>query len=171
VSAGFNLPGGGDWPDAGQGACCMGAAVNGPNACTCWVPVFELEQDPPRVALPPAGVRPGGMCGDCAYRPNSPERQGDPDHLADADELDRIVWQGQRFFCHDGMNRPTHYVHEPTGITHAGHPANYCPPIVDGQPYRADGQPGFTCAGWDARYRALHNTLDKIDKREDGQTS
>ena len=35
-----------DLPDAGEGGCCMGAAVYGPNRCTWWEPFYDLEQGP-----------------------------------------------------------------------------------------------------------------------------
>lgn len=140
-----------DLPDTG-GICCWGAAEYGPHRCTCWLPVYDREQTPPVPADPV--VRPDGMCGDCAYRPGSPEKRGDPDHAGDADQLEDLAAGAGRFFCHDGIRRPTKLVH-PSGVEIPGHAADYDPPIRDGVPYRADGTPGFLCAGWDARRRAL----------------
>ena len=150
-----------DFPDAGEGYCCSGAVFHGPAHCSCWEPVFDLEQQPideEKRRWLAAGLTPStrdGMCGDCAYRPNSPEKTGAPGYAANSpDELDDVA-RASMFFCHDGMRRPLYWVHKPTGKTHPGSPANYTPPFVDGIPYRADGTPGLLCAGWSARCRAL----------------
>lgn len=149
-----------DFPDLG-GGCCWGADLYGPESCTaCWEPVYDLEQadpDPLAVRLLAGGVTPvtrTAMCGDCAYRPGSPEKAGDPQHRGDAEFLEHIAQAGERFWCHQGMRRPLLYRH-PSGAQVPGHPAAYKPPIVDGVPYQADGRPGELCAGWDARRRAL----------------
>lgn len=157
---GFTPP---DAPNAGKGMCCMGAIHDGAEGCTCWLPVFDVDdgQAPPdeqTVRLLAAGVeptvRPDGMCADCAYRPGSPERTGEPGYKGDADQLELYAAVGHRFWCHDGLLRVTHWRHEPTGITIPAHPATYTPPIRDGVPYKADGSAGYLCAGWDARRRA-----------------
>lgn len=124
-------------PDAGQGMCCMGAAVYGPGRCTCWVPVYDLEQQEivPGLPLPPIPVR---MCGDCAYRPHSPERSGGEGYNGDAGTLDDLVRNREPFYCHQGIRKP---------VSHR-HPAAYDPPIRDGVPYKADGTPANLCAGW-----------------------
>lgn len=136
-----------EMPDAGLGLCCMGAAMYGPDRCTCWEPVYDLEQQPPdRDALTPIQQE---MCPDCAYRPGSPERQDEHD----ADDLRRYTYPGPAmFFCHQGMRRPVKWVH-PAGVEVAGDPADYRPPRdpESDRPYRADGQPAFLCAGWLAR--------------------
>lgn len=142
-----------DLPDAGEGMCCAGAAINGPHRCTCWRPVYDIEQVDPLPDVPQ--VRPAGMCGDCAYRPGSPERQGDPDHAGDAELLDDLAASGTPFWCHDGIRRPARWVHPPTGIEVPGHPADYEPPMVGAVPFRANGRMAFLCAGWAARGRAL----------------
>lgn len=140
----------GNWPDVGNGEdpCCWGSANEGPTGCTCWKPVFDVEQQPPRTDLEP-GVQPK-MCVDCAYRPKSPERSGDPEAAANALALDALVDSGSPFWCHQGMRRPTHWVH-PSGATSPASPLNYQPPIVSGTPYKADGVPGEICGGWAAR--------------------
>jgi hypothetical protein len=148
-----------DFPDT-DGACCMGSAMRGPGHCTCWQPVYDLEQQPldqqARRWLA-AGVEPvtrTRMCLECAYRPGSPEKTGAQGYNGDADELDRIAGSGDLFWCHEGMRKPLKFLH-PSGVEFDGHPAGYDPPIMDGVPYRADGTPGELCAGWDARRRAL----------------
>ena len=137
-----------DLPDAGGGMCCIGAAVYGPARCTCWEPVYDLDQTEPDLSAP-QGVQPA-MCADCAYRPGSPERTGSEDVKGNQDELDRLVASGDIFTCHQGIRRPQLWRH-PTGAEIPGSPANYMPPIVNGAPYRADGTPALVCAGWAAR--------------------
>lgn len=117
--------------------CCMSAAEDGPAACTCWEPVFDAEQAEPRTDLEP-GTRPA-MCGDCAYRPDSPERLADPYALLYL----------ANFWCHRGIRRPTSWRH-PDGRVRPGDPSDYQPPIVGGVPYRADGRPAERCGGWAA---------------------
>ncbi len=129
--------------------CCEGAAMNGPARCTCWVPVYDLEQtDPDTTTLAGARTEP---CSDCAYRPDSPERNGSAEHaLSGAGELDALVVSGQPFWCHVGMRKPIAYEH-PSGIRVTARADHYDPPIIAGVPYRADGTAGQLCAGWLAR--------------------
>lgn len=150
------LPQGGVWgslqmPDPACGACCEGSAVRGPQYCTCWATEFDLGQAPPEPEFDP-GTR-DAMCGDCAFKPGSPERQGDERYNGDAEFLDRIVVTGERFFCHVGIRRAVRLVH-PAGAVVEVPPGDYRPPIIDGIPYKADGTPGDLCAGWAARRRA-----------------
>jgi hypothetical protein len=131
--------------------CCEGAIDDGAAGCTCWEPIYDLEQQQPDTnAEPTTRTR---MCGDCAYRPDSPEKSGDPSYRGDAAELERIA-ATDRFWCHDGMRKPVKWRH-PAGIEVDGHPGSYDPAIVDFTPYKADGTPGNLCAGWDARRKAL----------------
>lgn len=145
-----------DLPDAGEGMCCDGAAIFGPRRCTCWVPVYDLDQaepDPLAVKLLAAGVEPvtrAKPCADCAYRPDSPERQGSPEVIGDQELLEEIVTSGSRFWCHQGIRRPVAWQH-PSGAQVPGSPVNYSPPIVGAVPYQASGQPAEVCAGWAAR--------------------
>ncbi len=142
--------------------CCMGAINNGPGGCTCWTPEYDLDQtDPPAQTVidlavgtrqPPVRTR---MCGDCDYRPDSPEKNGDDAMAGDAELLERLAATGSKFYCHDGMRSPVAWVH-PRGMRiPAAGVGDYQPPIVDGVPYRASGEPGLVCAGWNARHRAL----------------
>jgi hypothetical protein len=134
-----------DLPDVGP--CCMGSAVYGPDRCTCWEPVYDLEQQP---------LKPGAMglrktpCSDCAYKKNSPERRGEEGYQGDPDSLEEMVANGDPFACHQGIRKPVKWVH-PSGAEVPGHPASYEPPVVDGKPYKADGTPADLCAGWAAR--------------------
>jgi len=136
--------------------CCDGYAYLGPDHCTCW----EREHNLPQ-ALPAVGVEPATrdrMCSDCAFRPGSPERT-DSDHaVAGAGDLMRLVDDPDgAFWCHAGMRHIVALVH-PNGrrveVPVTGGVTPYDPPIIDGVPYRADGQPGLRCAGLAAARRA-----------------
>lgn len=135
-----------DLPDAGQGKCCPGARLMGPQACTCWTAVYDVEQQPVQAGIPAVPV-PVRMCGDCAYRPGSPEKQGDESHRGGQELLDQLVATGEPFYCHSGIRRKVSHRH-PSGTEIDGHQGDYDPPIVDAVPYKADGTPGDLCAGW-----------------------
>ena len=149
-----------DWSGPADGVpCCLGTAVNGWDSCTCWQPIY----DPPEQARMLRGevtVMPA-MCGDCAYRPGSPERRGSPDAAADGYDLDDLAISRTRFWCHDGMRRLLGLAH-PSGEVWIAESAedgravtHYDPPIDwRGIPHRADGTPGSLCAGWEARRKA-----------------
>lgn len=137
-----------DLPDVGDGFCCLDRIEHGPEACTCWDPEYDMEQvEPVTTWGPPVRHEP---CGDCAYRPDSPERQGEEHVTGSAELLDELVLGDTPFFCHDGIRRPVLWRH-PCGATVPGSDVNYRPPIIEGTPYRANGQPAFICAGWAAR--------------------
>lgn len=128
--------------------CCGDVILDGPSACTCWEPVYSAEQtEPDRTAAPVVGP----TCGDCAYRPDSPERVGDDRYVPIED-----VPAGEPFWCHRGMRKPVAYRH-PAGITVTIDGDFYEPPQRRrgrlGVPYKADGTPGDLCGGWAARYR------------------
>lgn len=149
--------------------CCMGAAEDGPAGCTCWAPVYDQEQQPTLWNLQP-GQR-TEMCGDCAYRPDSPERQGDDRQAcSDPGELDDLARGDIPFWCHVGLRKPVAYRHETLGIVVPADVDAYDPPLVilevkawdDGQvvhrmkvPVKADGSAGDRCAGWAARKKQL----------------
>lgn len=141
-----------DWPDAGEGGCCEGAAYRGPRHCTCWEPVYSYDQADPRTELP-ADVMPA-MCADCAYRPGSPERNNDESVVCNAELLNALVENGGSFWCHNGLRKVVAYVHPTTGIRFMPNDRldqAYQPPIIGGRPYKADGTPADLCAGWAAR--------------------
>lgn len=149
----------GGWPGEDP-FCCYGAVAGGWAGCTCWVPVFNVdspvEPDAVQVGLLAAGIEPNTrdrMCADCAYRPGSPERTGDETYAGDADFLEDLASDGQRFWCHQGLLIVRSWRH-PSGVEVPGHPGAYCPPIVDAVPYKTDGTAGELCAGWAARRRA-----------------
>lgn len=133
--------------DPDRPPCCEGSASAGPERCTCWQPIYDLEQAEPRRPNGPQDlqVRAGGPCGDCAYRKDSPERANQWSEEA----LLELAKTGS-FWCHQDMRRPARWVH-PDGRTVAGSPDDYQPPQLGGIPYRADGSPGLLCAGWSAR--------------------
>jgi hypothetical protein len=148
------------FPAVGDGECCEGAVLDGPGSCTCWEPVYSAHQQPvdeEAAGLLAAGVQPvtrQGMCGDCAYRPDSFEKTGDPRFNGDADMLEGLAASGERFWCHDGLRRIVAWRH-PAGTQIPAEPGCYRPTQRAGVPYQADGQPGLLCAGWAARNRAL----------------
>lgn len=133
-----------------NGPCCSGAAEHGPLGCTCWVPVFDQDQSTELELDVFPNVMPLG-CRDCAYRADSPERQGAPEVSGDQEFLERIVVDGEPFWCHDGMRQIVAFTH-PTGARiELPRDVAYDPPIANGTPYRTDGRPGSLCAGWSAR--------------------
>ena len=138
--------------------CCLGAVEDGPTGCTCWVPEYDLEQQPiDGLSVP--GQR-DDMCDDCAYRPGSPERQGDERHTcSDPGELDDIARGDNPFWCHQGLRKPVAYRHGTLGIVVPADTDAYDPPFVHiGQqriPVKADGTAGDRCAGWLARKQQL----------------
>lgn len=128
--------------------CCIGAAMGGPDHCTCWEPVYDLEQQPPRTAeLDEAREK---LCGDCAYRKDSPEMQDEHDR----ERLLDLPNGGNPFWCHQGIRRPREYRH-PSGKVIAGLLDDYRPPQIDNRPYKADGSPADVCAGWAKRREVL----------------
>lgn len=134
-----------DFPDAGQGTCCMGAAAMGPGRCTCWEPVYDREQQPIQPGPMPQRAR---LCVDCAFRNGSPERSGNGQHAHSGEgEIEAIIAGSRRFVCHQGMRRITHWRH-PSGVVVAC-PTDgaYRPPEVGGIAYQASGEPAHLCAG------------------------
>lgn len=135
-----------DYPDAGEGACCMGSAARGPGHCTCWEPVYDQPQSP-LVQKGPMRER-RRMCHDCAFRRNSPERNGDERYQhSDEGGLDEVL--GGTFLCHTGMRRLVREEH-PSGAVLEAIPGDYRPGYP---PRKADGSPPELCAGWAAEMR------------------
>lgn len=134
--------------------CCYPSAEDGPDACICWEPVYDLEQEPVIAVAPEHIQTRTEMCADCAFRPDSPERQGHELYQHNTDDDLRAL---DHFWCHQGMRKPAAYRH-PYGITlDADHDA-YGPPrlvISDGAtriavPFKANGAPADRCAGFEA---------------------
>jgi hypothetical protein len=125
--------------------CCIGSAEYGPERCTCW----RKEHDQVQLAVqagPPA-VR-TTMCGDCAFRHDSPERQGD-ERYANSHEgaVDELALSGTVFFCHQGMRRVVARLHPAKGRDEAS-PGEYDPALSGGCAFKADGSPADICAGF-----------------------
>lgn len=159
--------------EALMGLCCYSKIEYGPERCTCWEPVFDMEQAEPvteRVGMV-AGEIParGGQsahprlcdlhetptrsvtvrskcCHDCAYRAGSPERDGGFTEEA----LLALPAQAHRVFaCHQGMVRVIRWTH-PCGVEVPAGEGDYRPPVIDGVAFKADGTPAELCAGWAA---------------------
>jgi hypothetical protein len=119
--------------------CCMAAAEDGAEHCTCWEPIFDAEQKPPRTRMQPKTR--AKACHDCAYRQGSPERER-------GDDLEAL----DNFWCHQGIRRPAAYRHPDGRVRPVADylaSGDYQPPMLD-VPYRADGRPADRCAGWAA---------------------
>lgn len=130
--------------------CCYGSA-NAENRCTCWEPVYDLEQQPLHNdgALPVEISTRAKCCGDCAYRNGSPERSDERAELL----LDVAHSGGRReFWCHQGVRRVIAFKH-PDGRELPAGDGDYRPPVgPEDRPiiWKADGTPGERCAGWAA---------------------
>lgn len=155
------------YPDAEQLGCCYGEVHRGLAGCTCWRPEYDTDQAPPQTELVTAEglqVRAGGRCGDCAYRPDSPEN-AEP---WTADQLVESARSGRPFWCHDGMRRPARWRHPERDVTVEGSTADWRPPVIGEVPFRADGRPGLLCAGWasEGRRQARIAAQDQRDHPE-----
>lgn len=129
--------------DSEHDICCMGAVMRGAAYCTCWDPIFNLEQAAADTSTTPT-IR-QKCCQDCAYRQGSPERERDDG------ELDEIVAHPDRtFWCHQGMRKVVAWHHPDGRELPAGPEDDYKPLIVGEVPYLADGTAGERCAGWAA---------------------
>lgn len=154
---------------AAPARCCPGRIADGPAGCTCWEPVYDRDQvevDPATaLAVATGDVQPDErhrMCGDCAYRPASPEKSGQTTHVGGAVQLERLAAAGERFYCHDGFRSPVAWRH-PAGMRIPADPdrdGDFQPLIVLGVPFRANGSPGLLCAGWAGRRRVLAATKE-----------
>jgi hypothetical protein len=119
--------------------------------CTCWEPIYDLEQAP----LADGGVPPEEIptrtkcCADCAYRIGSPERADEHEE----DDLLSKAWDlRSEFWCHQGVRRVVAFRH-PDGRELPAGDGDYRPPVgPEGRPvvWRADGTVGERCAGWAA---------------------
>jgi hypothetical protein len=140
--------------------CCMGAAVYGAHRCTCWEPVYDLEQQPlENDGEPPEEIPTRAKCcHDCAYRNGSPERSGEANG-ADEEELYRIAGDGRsEFWCHQGVRRVVAWRH-PDGREASAAEGDYRPPVgPDERPvvWKADGTIGERCAGWASHRKGVN---------------
>lgn len=137
--------------------CCYASVEDGPASCTCWEVVFDSDQVVVETPVALGDIEPWpDMCGDCAYRPDSPERNGDEryDH---GELLDELPDGEVPFWCHRGMRKVKEWRH-PLGIVIAADGDYYVPVQADGVPYQTDGSPARQCAGWAARRKARHGS-------------
>ena len=132
-----------DLPDAGEGMCCMGAAVYGAHRCTCWTETLSVEPVD-EVYAGPAAIRPK-MCSDCAFRHDSPEATDDPRYQGD---IAGILAQDDFFYCHEGMPKVVERTHQPTGVVVPADGDAYRPERSGNTPLKADGTPAFVCCGY-----------------------
>lgn len=142
-------------PEESLNMCCYGAAVYDGERCTCWEP--EIEPEPTQeVQEGPMAVN-TRRCGDCAYRPDSPERQ------AMGGDFMPYVPDGV-FTCHVGMPKAVRFRHPPTGVVvevpEGTANDDYRPVTRGDRAWQADGRPAVVCAGWardDRAYQEAHN--------------
>ena len=134
----------GDYPDVGNAElpCCIGSAEYGPGRCTCWRPEYDQPQAPPASGPRPVRAR---MCSDCAFRPDSPERNHDPRYAHSDEDSFEAMLDGV-FVCHQGLRRIVRQ-HHPKGAAVDAPPCAYAPAEP---PCKADGSPAEYCAGWAA---------------------
>lgn len=133
------------------GTCCAGAAIYGVDRCTCWEPIYDLEQQPLANDVPPKEIpTQSKCCEDCAYRNGSPER-------SEEDGTERLLeiayTDGQEFWCHQGCRRVVAFRHSETGEILPAGDGDYRPPIgPEERPvvWKADGTVAARCAGWNA---------------------
>lgn len=141
-------------PDIGEGMCCE-SAWRDPDRCTCWAAVHEPADQVPLDAChsdAPDLTRPR-MCGDCAFRVDSPERTGEGRYEnSEPGDLERVIAGSTPFRCHDGARRIVALVHAPTGHRIELSGLDHYDPPQDRRPYAADGQPLLVCAGWAAAH-------------------
>lgn len=140
--------------------CCEGYVHGGPERCYCWTPILDPPPAPPVEGL--ADTMPD-RCGDCAYRPDSPERRGVETASADWSKLVELAATGTPFWCHDGLPKVVGWTHPRLPDLVVPVPPDvddYQPTIRDGIPHRADGRPGSRCAGWEAE-RRRHTRLQE----------
>lgn len=133
-------------------------ADRGPLTADDLTPIYDLPQAEPRPDEVPGVME--AMCGDCAFRPGSPERTDDPTVSVGSEQLEQLVTGGTPFWCHNGMRRRVgSSVDLGDGRTvsvHEDDPSAFDPPMLTGSPlgpipYKADGSPADLCAGWTAR--------------------
>ncbi len=139
--------------------CCYGHAMNGPAGCTCWRAVYNVDAEPMRAG--PMGRR-QQMCADCAYRPDSPERQATTGAACSAEEPGGLPVVPGVFVCHQGMKVQIGVRHESTGVFVAEPPgvvASYDGRTWAGRAWKANGEPADLCAGQDLYSNVLRGDL------------
>jgi hypothetical protein len=139
--------------------CCIGAAFGGPERCTCWTNTYDAEQAPWDGSLPT--VR-SVCCGDCASRPDSPERVKQGGRVWESVKR-QARFGGAPFFCHCGegggrMRRRLSSVNDVDGRVQAPEGDDYRPGSVrhEAGMFRllSDGSAAPVCAAWAAMAKA-----------------
>lgn len=132
--------------------CCYGTVDEGPRGCTCWEPVYDLEQA--RLVRDSEPSTRSKCCHDCAYRNGSPERTDEHE----AETLIDAAAPGREFWCHQGVRRVVAFRH-PDGRELPAGDGDYRPPVGPNASgvqcvWLADGRAGERCAGWAAHQAA-----------------
>lgn len=134
---------------------CWDACAADGSDCAEWEPRFWPPAEMDDLQEGPEVVRPRA-CGDCAYRPGSPERRANDGDLPDGFNPNRP------FYCHDGMSALRGYTHRTLGVSVL---VSSLPSMQDGfligsldydvvratdrpRGWKADGSPLTVCAGW-----------------------
>jgi hypothetical protein len=147
-----------DWSDTDGGVpCCMPSAMGGPSDCTCWQPIFDVDQ---AELVPSPGPRRARseQCHDCAYLAGSRELT-DPDDRYTRRQLLDLPHGDRPFWCHQGIRRVIAWEH-PDGRVISAAEDDYRPPIRSGRPFQADGSSALVCAGWQQRHDRVTQTGD-----------
>lgn len=126
--------------------CCWESIDSNGKECSCWEPIVWPEPTR-KLQRGPAAIRPS-MCGDCAYRPGSPERAAEG-----GEQLDAAPWDP--FHCHDGMPKVVGFTHPKVPDVSflaywVGDRDDYKPLQAGGRAWKADGSPAVLCGGWGA---------------------
>lgn len=131
--------------------CCWDAVLEGEDGdtaasirgCTCWTPVYDLEQHDPEPGPPRTRAE---QCHDCAYLAATGR---EPDRYPEQRDRDRLFELGpdEPFYCHVGMRRIVAWEH-PDGHRVEAVQDDYASPVRGRTAYKADGTPADRCAGW-----------------------
>lgn len=157
------VSGGGSGLPCPDGEPCWDACALDGSDCAVWEPVYWPTPitDSEQLQAGPE-LRRRLACGDCAYRPGSPERRDAGGGLPDS--FDPL----RPFHCHDGMPALVGWTHPGLGVSLLARELpsmkdgfligsyDYQPFSRNGRGWQYDGQPLVVCAGWAAHaQRAL----------------
>jgi hypothetical protein len=139
-------------PDGIGWWCCWGSTLASEEdgteasirACTCWTPVYDLEQQPLAETSPPSTRI--EQCHDCAYLATT---AADPDRYPEQRDRERLFELGpdEPFYCHVGMRRIVAWEH-PAGHRIEAAQDDYASPTRGRTAFKADGTSADRCAGW-----------------------
>lgn len=139
--------------------CWEACALDGQD-CAMWEAVYWPEPERDALQVGPENVAPRA-CGDCAYRPGSPERRENDGDLPLGFDPEKP------FYCHTGMSALVGYTHAELGVSML---VSALPSMQDGfligsldysvvqdpdrrRGWMADGRPLVVCGGWWAHAR------------------